>query len=132
MKIKKDSIFIKSVAIGLLAGIASTLLLTVIFAFVISSGSVSLKVSGFIATVILVISGFLSGFVSAKIRGEKGIVTGAITGLIFYLIIVALSLIILHSAITSSLIIKLAIMTFSAALGGLLGVNGSGKYKKII
>ena len=89
------------------------------------------KVAG-IATLILVVSSFLSGFVSARIRTEKGLITGAITGLVFYLIVVVLSLVILRSAVTSSLIIKLAILCFASSIGGLLGVNRSAKYKKII
>lgn len=132
MKIKKDNILIKSVAIGTVSGIIITLILTLIFAFVISSSSISLKVSGFIATLILVISSFLSGFISSRIRAEKGLITGALTGFTFYLIIVILSLMILRSAVTSSLVIKLAILCFSSSIGGLLGVNRLTKYKKII
>ncbi len=132
MKITKDNIFIKSLILGTLSGVLSALLLTVIFAFIISSGNVSLKTSGFIASMILVISSFIGGFLASKIRSEKGLITGALTGFCFYVIIVALSLIILKSAVTSSLVIKFAILTFSAAIGGLVGVNSLGKFKKII
>ena len=94
-----------------------------------SGGSILIKR---ITTLFLVVSSFLSGFISARLRTEKGLITGAITGLVFYLIVVVLSLVILRSAVTSSLIIKLAILCFASSIGGLLGVNRSAKYKKII
>lgn len=132
MKVSNDNKFGKSIILGTIFGLLSTLVLTVLFALIISKGSISLKVSGLIATLIIVGSSFLSGFVSARIRGEKGLITGAVTGVVFYLIIVVLSLAILHSAVTSSLVIKLAILCFSGSIGGLLGVNRTTKYKKII
>ena len=58
-------------------------------------------------------------------------IVGGITGFIFYLCIVVLSLSILGSAVTSSLIIKLIVITFSAALGGIFGVNKGVKNKII-
>ncbi len=122
---------IKSVLIGLGIGTLSTLVLTSIFALIITVSPVSLKISGLIATLILVISGFAGGFFASMINKEKGLVTGAVTGFVYYICIVVLSLAILGSAVTSSLIIKLIVICISAALGGIFGVNRGVKNKLI-
>lgn len=131
MKKLIENDLIKSVLIGLLVATLATVFLTCIFALIITYKPVSLKISGLFATIILVISSFIGGFIASMIKKEKGIIVGGITGFIFYLCIVVLSLSILGSAVTSSLVIKLIVITFSAAIGGIFGVNKGIKNKLI-
>lgn len=124
MTVKNDIKLPKAILFGTLLGIVVTLVFTLIFALVVSSASLSLKASGVLATLTLVAAAFSGGFASALKRGEKGLVTGAIAGVVYYMLVVLLSLAILRSAVTSSLIIKLALILFSSSIGGIIGVNG--------
>ncbi len=132
MKRFADAKLIRSVGIGLLTGAAVTLVLTAVFALIITAKPVSLKVSGLLATVILVVSSFVGGFTASLKNGEKGFIVGMLTGAVYYLTVVVLSLALLQSAVTSSLFIKMAVICFSASLGGILGVNRASKHHNVI
>lgn len=123
MKKQGDRIFAASILLGLSVGIGSTAVLTLIFAAVITAAPASLRASGALATAALVLGSFLSGFFSAFKHRKKGMLTGAVTGLIYYIVLVALSLLLLRSVTSSSVFIKLAVITVSSSLGGIFGVN---------
>lgn len=115
--------FFTSIAVGVLCGIVTVVVLTAVFSLLITVTSAGLKVTGFFATVILICAALLGGFVSAYRFASKGWLAGLFTGFMLYLILLIATVVFLRSAATSSVIAKVLIMLSSGTIGGILGVN---------
>lgn len=72
----------------------------------------------------------LSGFLAGRTKRENGIFTGIIYPLPTFLIYILLSLITNSFSFDFNLLISLAVMLISSAVGGILGVNTKKKIRR--
>ncbi len=84
-----------------------------------------------IALVAAGIGSFLGGVVAAKAMKEQGIIIGGLCGMALFAVTFIVSLFVSGGAFTVFTPLRFVIMTLSAALGGVLGVNSSAKRKMI-
>jgi len=69
------------------------------------------------------IGAFVSGYVSIRIYRSKGLVYGAFAGFLLFAIITLIAFIISRDKFTYITLMRLLIMVFSGAVGGVLSVN---------
>lgn len=119
-----------SLAIGTGVGIGICLLVILLAAFVIvKSQSVPYQAFSVISIVSACIGSFCGGLLTAKLRGSMGLLWGAASGMTIFLILLAVGGI-LGGGFSGLLFLRLALMLITAALGGVLGVNGKKKKRK--
>lgn len=119
----------KPVIWGVISGLFSIFVAMLLLAFVLTKSNLSESVSMTLATIIIAIGTFFSGLVSAKLFKRRGLFIGLISGLLTFMLLVIISLASTDTSISVLLLIRLAVVAVSSALGGIFGVNSVNKRK---
>ncbi len=109
---------------NILISYAITLLLFLIFAFVITFTSMSVNTISAISVTIIIISILTAGILNGKKTNEKGWLTGCITGFIYMLFLYIIGGIIYKNFyISTNGIIMCILGIFTGTLGSIIGIN---------
>jgi putative membrane protein (TIGR04086 family) len=122
---------IRPVLIGAAVGIAVTLALLLVCAFVFTLRDIPESAALPVSSVAAGLGALCGGFASARMVRKQGMMIGAITGAIIFIVTVAASIIADSGAFTANTPIRLLIMVLASVIGGILGVNYGAKRKMI-
>ena len=118
--------FIRSVAIGLLVGMAASVLLICLLSAILSkSGLLPNEVIDWITAATLAIGALAGGFTAAKLNRGAGLIAGAATGAEMLLALVLAAALRGEADFTLLFPIKLASTLLGASAGGILAVRRS-------
>ena len=119
--LQNNSSFLKSLALGVLAGYISSILLMLVFSILMTIVDISTGAVKIISLVILVISSFICGFFASKKLQVKAIIVGFSSGISYYLTLAVISAIITGGGFTKMFFVKLAIAVVFSIIGGIVG-----------
>lgn len=123
----EDSAILKRIArpivIGACVGAISCLLVLLVMAAVMAAQNIPKAAVTPMAIVSAAFGSFIGGIVSAKISGEKGLLYGAGAGLLLYVVVIIAGFAVLQDVRGTTILVKLAVMVASGAVGGIIGVN---------
>ena len=121
---------IKAPIIGVLISIVSILILTCLFALVISFLP-TIPYGGLPYTMIAAegLSAFIGAYIAAAIAKCRGLMVGAVIGSIVFLILLAVGMSTSTDSLTVLTIIRAAALIALGILGGILGVNRKEKIR---
>ncbi len=114
----------KPYLLGMLLGYAAMILTIVPAALILSLMKAAAGAAGAAAVISMVTGGFVCGKTAGLIRQRDGLKTGTLCGLAFSLPLILFTLIFAEKS-GGTLILKLALCTAFAAVGGVAGVNSS-------
>lgn len=114
---------LKPLLAGLCVGVLCTTLLLLLAALLIRSVDISRTVITPLAIAASGIGAFAAGLTAALVARRNGLVLGAVCGLVLYLIILLTGCAVNSSVDGGYGVIKLAVLTVTGAIGGVLGVN---------
>lgn len=117
MKIAKP--FLVGVGVSLAVGLVILLLA----ALVMTTGTIPSSVVTPIALVTMALAAFVGGIVSALVSRERGLLYGAGCGLFLFLLVTVLGMALSQELRGMMMLIKAALAIGSGAFGGVLGVN---------
>ena len=111
--------FIKSALTGMLCGILTSVVLTCVFALILSrSGMLGDNILGYASAGLLAAGAFLGGFFSARLNRAAGLIAGAAAGAAMLALIVLVSAFMGNADFTALFFIKAAALLIGGALGG--------------
>ncbi len=113
----------KSIIMGAFFGIAVTAMFVLIFAGVMLLFKIDRAYASVFATISVSAGAFVSAYYCARKIGSKGYLLGILTGLIYFFVVTVISLIITKGEISSNTAFHFVIITLSATVGGIFGVN---------
>ena len=119
--LQNNSSFLKSLALGVLAGYISSILLMLVFSILMTVVDISTGAVKIISLVILVISSFICGFFASKKLQVKAIIVGFSSGISYYLTLAVISAIITGGGFTKMFFVKLALAVVFSIIGGIVG-----------
>jgi len=121
----KNSVFLmKALIIGTVAGLLTCTLFLILFAGVfVKLGSIQQNLVKFLALFAASVGAIIAGYIALKIFKEKGLYVGAACGSLVFLIFTISGFLAGGESISSFTFIKLLVLTFFGALGGVLGIN---------
>ena len=123
----EDSAILKRIArpvvIGACVGAIACLLVLLVMAAVMAAQNIQKAAMTPMAIVAAAFGSFIGGIVAAKISGEKGLLYGAVAGLQLYVVVIIAGFSVLQDVRGATILIKLAVMVCSSAVGGIIGVN---------
>lgn len=124
--------WVRPMLFGVVAGTLVCLAALLLLAALLAAKDVPQTAVTPMAVVAAALGAFAGGFVAAKLAGEKGWLFGMVCGLLlFLLILLAGGLSMLRDIRGSYLLVKLAVMLVTAAVGGMVGVNlGHGRRRR--
>ena len=114
---------LRPIIIGAVVGAICCALLLLIMAAVMAAQDIPKSAITPMAVVAAAAGSFIGGIVSARIAKERGLLFGAASGLLLYLLVAIAGFALLKEIRGMFILIKLAVMVGSAAIGGVLGVN---------
>ena len=118
--------FIRSVAIGLLVGMAASVLLICLLSAILSkSGLLPNEVIDWVTAATLAIGALAGGFTAAKLNRGAGLIAGAAAGAAMLFALVLAAALRGEAAFTLLFPIKLAATLLGASAGGILAVRRS-------
>ena len=125
VKSSKNSLFLlKALSFGLISGILVCMLFLILFASVfVKLESIPQNLVRFLALFAASLGAFTAGYIALRIYKEKGLYFGAICGNLVFLIFTISGLFVKGESLSSFTFIKLLLLTFFGALGGVLGTN---------
>ena len=119
---------LRAVLTGSAIGILCCILVLLLCSVALSIQDIPQGAIGPMAIGAAVAGSFVAGFCGAKIRREKGLLIGLCCGITIFLFIVLAGFAISGNSFGTLALIKLAVVLFSAMLGGVLGVNSKNKH----
>jgi len=120
--------YLRTFLFSLLIALAVLFGLTALFSLVLSAVALPLVVSDLMAVFVLILAGFSGGYPAARSIRKNGLQVGLICGASLSVLLFLLSGVIFDTA-GWQFITKMLIVTASAAIGGVLGVNSRRKYR---
>lgn len=114
---------VRAIGISVWIGTLCCVLALLLMAFILSARSVPQFAVQPMAAFALLVGGFSAGFSCAKLMRENGLMFGAACGIILTVIVQVAGFAIPDNTFGISAVIKIAVVLFSAMLGGVLGVN---------
>jgi putative membrane protein (TIGR04086 family) len=118
---------LRAVGIGLIWGIGVMMVSATIQAMVVFSSPLSTAMEGIMAMVWQALGAATGGLVAAKRAAGTGWLHGAITGMLLVLLVAALMGVVTALPAAAPLLKMLVISTIAGLLGGVLGVNVTGR-----
>ena len=115
---------LKAMSIGIFCGVVSCVLLLIIFSFVIVKiGHLSSNTVNVISFITNALGTFVAAYISLKILKKRGLVYGVIIGGTLFLFFTIIGFFLTRESFTLFTLIKLFIMIFTGALGGIISTN---------
>lgn len=126
-----SSISIITILKNILISYGISLILFMIFAFLITYTDMSYSVISPASVAITLISILIASILSGRKSSEKGWLTGCITGFIYMFVLYIIgSIIYKNPGISSNGIIMIIAGILSGAFGSIIGINNKKKYRK--
>lgn len=120
----KKEVIPKALAFGIISGTLICTLFLLLFSFILTkAGIVSDTVVNVISFVIDALGAFSAGYTSLIILRQKGLVYGLITGLLLFFFLTIIGFLVSREPFTLFTVLKLFIMIFMGALGGVVSAN---------
>lgn len=114
----------KAILLGSVVGAVVCAVFLVLFAFLfVAVKSVPQSMVQIIAIICAAIGAAVAGYASIRIYKSKGLLYGAAAGLLLFVVLTVIAFIVSRDKFTYITFIRLLVMLFSGALGGVLGVN---------
>ena len=111
---------IKSAVVGFVL----TLLLFLLFSFLIYTSLLPEESTKGIVMVVTIFSAFSAGFLTSKNVPRYGLLNGMVSGLIYFFILLLSNMLILAEfRLSGNLFLILLVVLLSSALGGIVGIN---------
>lgn len=114
--------WLRPILIGTIAGAICCLILLMLFAAILTMQDIQTAVTP-MAVIAAAIGAFIGGFVGARSVGSRGLIFGAACGVLLYLVVMIAGFAMLKDIRGWYALLKFVIMTVSAAIGGVIGVN---------
>lgn len=119
-----------AVLIGAVCGSAVIVLLMLLFSLlIVKSGSLNAALLLPVCLLAMTAGMFTGGFITARISGSMGMLLGAAAGTVGFLLLLAVNALSGAAPEVISLL-RLAVMLFSGAVGGVIGINGKQKRRR--
>lgn len=136
MKVKTDKagifgLWLRPELMGLIAGSAVTLIITVLAALLFSVGNISLTLATAASTAAVALGGFCGGFVTAVKLKKNGLLCGMLCGFLLFICITTVSLIAFHAAPGAATLTRLVVLIVAGGLGGIFGANKAARRKLV-
>ena len=115
--------YLKAFLTGLLA--AGVIMTGIYMLFAVVASMTDLP-SAFLMGIVflgIIAAGFFSGYIAARLTGNKGLLTGFVNGLAAAVLFLIISVCLFSSGLSLMLGIKLFLLVFLSACGGIFGVN---------
>jgi putative membrane protein (TIGR04086 family) len=112
-----------TVLAGMIVGIATSLIILLIFSFVMTVKDVPQGAVPTLTAVSVALGSFAGGFAGAKLHRKAGLATGAATGLFIYLLLLLAGTAMQKSSLGAAVLIKFTVSLASGGIGGIMGVN---------
>lgn len=122
---------LRSIFLGIVIGLISMTILTLIFSFVVASANTSNGTVKIFSLIIIGISALVCGFSAAKINKEKILFVGSGSGAALYFLIGIIAMIITKNAFSGTFLIRMLISVVSSAVGSVLSTVTGGRNKYI-
>lgn len=121
----KGSVFLlKALMVGLVSGMLVCMLFLILFSIVfVKLGSIPQNLVNVFALISAILGAFTAGYIALRIYKEKGLYIGAACGNLVFLMFTISGFLASGESISSFTFIKLLLLTFFGALGGVLGTN---------
>ena len=119
--LQNNSSFLKSLALGVLAGYISSILLMLVFSILMTVVDISTGAVKIISLVILIVASFICGFFASKKLQSRAVIIGVTSGLAYYLTLAVISAIVTGGGFTKMFFVKLAIAVVLSIIGGIVG-----------
>ena len=119
---KQTAPFLRPLLVGLCIGVVSCTLLLLLAALLFRSVDVPTDAAAPVAVTAAALGALFSGWVAARVAGNRGLLIGCACGLLLFLTILLIGLI-RGNVEVGYAAVKLAALTLSGAIGGVLGVN---------
>lgn len=127
--VQPDKNIWKSILLSGIVGIGISLILILIFSFVLSNNNLPESTPNILSSIALGVGGVISGIWIAKKHKKRGALLGLLVGVFIFLFILTGSLMLFGFNFSNSVIIKLSIAILSSTIGGIIGVNSKKKIK---
>ena len=121
----RNSVFLlKALIVGTIVGlITCTLSLVLLASVFVKLGSIPQNLVNGFALVAASLGAFVAGYIALKIYKEKGLYVGAASGSLVFLIFTISGFFASGENLSRFTFVKLLLLTFFGALGGVLGIN---------
>ena len=127
IKVKSNKNFFllsKALIIGIIAGLLTCMLFLVLSASVfVKLGSISQNFLRILSLLAASGGAFVSGYLALRVYKEKGLYIGAACGSLVFLIFMISGFFVSWESLSSFTLVKLMLLAFFGALGGVLGTN---------
>ncbi len=127
----KKSQSLSSLFRGVICGALTLILLTLLFALIMSVAETSLSSGKTFSIIILVICSFVSGCIGSKKVQENSLIIGLSSGVIFYFIVAVISMAVSQNTITATFLLRLLICAVSSCVGAVFVTLKKSKKKYI-
>lgn len=127
---QNDSVMqmVKPFLFGVIVSILSSMILILLFSFILTLSTLPDTVSGIIIYVILAFASFIGAYMTAKMRKKKGLVSGIITAFCFFILILLAGFAgSTTMGFNQIFVIKLVLTMAAGGVGGYAGVSGKRK-----
>lgn len=121
---KSSSFILKSMLFGLLSGLLVCTVFLILFSFVfVKIGAMPHNIVQLLAMLSSAFGSFTAGYTTLKIQREKGLYLGALSGLMLFFVFTLTGFIVSREGFTYLTIVKLILLVFTGALGGIISAN---------
>ena len=121
---KSSSFMLKSMLFGLLSGLLVCTVFLILFSFVfVKIGAMPHNIVQLLAMLSSALGSFTAGYTTLKIKREKGLYRGARSGLMLFCVCTLTGFIVSREGFTYLTIVKLILLVFTSALGGIISAN---------
>ena len=119
----EDTAMVKKIARPIVIGACVGAICCLLVLLVMAAQNIPKAAVTPMAIVAAAFGSFIGGIVSARISGEKGLLYGAGAGLLLYVVVIIAGFAVLQDVRGTTILVKLAVMVASGAVGGIIGVN---------
>lgn len=118
-----------TVLAGMLVGLATSLVMLLIFSIVMTVKDVPQGVVPTLTAVSVALGSFVGGFAGARLHRKSGLAFGAVIGVCMYLLLMIVGVIMQSGGLGASVLVKLVVSLASGGIGGIIGVNARRRTK---
>ena len=115
--------WLRPVLVGCCVGVLCGTLLLLLMALAVRSVDVPRAFITPMAIAVAAVAAFVAGLTAALSAGQNGLVLGAVCGLLLFLLLLLAGVARATGVSGQLAVVKLAVLTLTGALGGVLGVN---------
>ena len=119
----KLSKIILTVLVGILVGLAFSIIILLIFSLIITVKDIPQGAIPTLSAVSVALGCFAGGLTGAKLHRKSGLAVGILIGFLIYLLLLFAGTLAHGDGLSASTLIKLVVSVASGGIGGIIGVN---------